>query len=95
MIDLSRERPLSVMQAAHFLNVPPQVIKRWFRAGMESVRIGGRVYTTREAIQRFAEPATADAADVAGRHVQTTLAAAESQWSSAIVAAMNSVPVSS
>jgi hypothetical protein len=61
MIDLSREQPLSIACAAQLLHVPPRIIKKWFSRGLDSVRIGHLVYTTREAIQRFAEPVTPEA----------------------------------
>jgi hypothetical protein len=61
MIDLARERPLSVACAAQLLRVPSRTVKKWFRRGLESVRLGDIVFTTREAIQRFAEPVTLEA----------------------------------
>ncbi len=54
MIDLTKERPLTVKKAAEFLCVHPHSVRRYFKQGLEHVIVGGRIYTTREAIQRFA-----------------------------------------
>ena len=56
MIDLTREQPLSFTAAAELLRVDPAEIETWFRDGLECIRIGSRLFTTREAIQRFAKP---------------------------------------
>jgi hypothetical protein len=56
MIDLKRERPLSVVAAAQHFGVHRRTIEGWFRRGLERVKIGGRVYTSLEAVQRFSEP---------------------------------------
>jgi len=66
-IDLTRERPLSFDQAARFLpdDARPHLSTwwRWWRHGrrgvrLETVVIGGRRFTTAEAVQRFAEALT-------------------------------------
>jgi hypothetical protein len=59
MIDLTREQPLSTPAAAVLLHTDLVGIKRLFDRGLERVKLGGRFYTSREAIQRFAKPAPA------------------------------------
>lgn len=54
MIDISRERPVSVKRAAAFMDVSQRTIERWFSMGLERTKLGGKVYTSRGALQRFA-----------------------------------------
>ena len=63
MIDMSSETLITLPQAAAILPGRPSVatLWRWRLRGvagrrLESVQIGGRVYTSREALQRFAQP---------------------------------------
>ena len=53
MIDLKRERPISVSGVANRFGVHRRTVEGWFRRGLERTKLGGRVYTTLEAIQRF------------------------------------------
>jgi hypothetical protein len=53
MIDMNRERLLSINAAAQHLGVSRQTICNWFRRGLDRAKLGGRVFTSREAIQRF------------------------------------------
>ena len=69
MIDLQSEKILSLTAAAKLLPGRPHVatIYRWFQHGIRGVRletvlIGGKRFTSHEAIQRFAERGTAAAA---------------------------------
>ena len=54
MIDLRRERPMPLNKAARFCSVDRRTIERWISRGLESIKIGGRIYTSRAALQRFA-----------------------------------------
>ena len=54
MIDLRRERPMPLSKAAKFCSVDRRTIERWIAKGLESIKIGGKVYTSRAALQRFA-----------------------------------------
>ena len=74
MIDLTRERPLSIVEAVKHLprqnsgkRVHVATVYRWIAHGisgvkLEAVRIGGRSVTSVEAIQRFADRCTEAAA---------------------------------
>jgi hypothetical protein len=61
VIDLSREQPLSVATAAALLQVDRAVVRKWLRDGLECVKLGCRIYTSREAVGRFARPVVPDA----------------------------------
>lgn len=54
MIDIRKERPLSIKRAAAVLDVDRRTIERWFQQGLDRIKLGGRVYTSREALFRFA-----------------------------------------
>lgn len=54
MIDLTIETPLTIIEVAALFKVHRRTVEAWFSRGLEKARVGGRVYTTREAIQRFA-----------------------------------------
>lgn len=56
MIDLSRETPIGVADVARLFGVHRNTVEDWFDAGLESVKLRGRVFTTREALNRFAKP---------------------------------------
>ena len=67
-IDLHRERLLTLEQAARSLpgNVAPSTLWRWHRHGVKGCRldtilVGGKRFTSAEAIQRFSEAVTAAA----------------------------------
>jgi len=55
MIDFINEKILDVEQADEKFNVSPVTIRRWFRSGLEFAKLGGRIYTSLEAIQRFSK----------------------------------------
>ena len=58
MISLQSEQLLTLAAAARHLPMRPHVstIWRWAATGgLETVRLGGRVYTSAEALDRFAE----------------------------------------
>ncbi len=66
MIDLEREHIMTLAQAAkriptgHERSIHISTLHRWRTRGLrgvrlEAIRLGGRVYTSREALARFAE----------------------------------------
>lgn len=55
LIDLRKERPLSVKRVAAVLDVERRTIERWFSQGLERIKLGGKVYTSREALYRFSK----------------------------------------
>ena len=68
MIDLSNETLLTLAQATKFLGGRPSVatLWRWRTRGvrgrrLESLNLGGKVFTSLEALQRFAEQSDDDA----------------------------------
>ena len=67
MIDLSAERIVSILRAAELLpqrrqgrSIHVSTLYRWIHHGtggvrLESIKVGGALYTSVEALQRFAE----------------------------------------
>lgn len=53
MVDLVSEIPLTVAKAAELMDVHRRTIEAWFAIGLERCKAGRRVYTTRQALQRF------------------------------------------
>jgi hypothetical protein len=79
MIDLQTETVVSLTAAAKSLPGRPHIatVYRWFQHGVRGVRletllVGGKRFTSREALQRFTEQLTAAAAGEAppGRSVK-------------------------
>lgn len=71
MLDLQRERPLTLAEAARTLPgrrgrpVSQAAVYRWCVRGvrgvkLESVRVGGQLFTTAEALARFLEALNSD-----------------------------------
>jgi hypothetical protein len=56
VIDLTRETPLTVADVQAKFKVGRTTVNEWFEAGLESVKVGHRRYTSLEAIQRFSKP---------------------------------------
>lgn len=54
MIDLNRETVVPVKKVAEMFYVHRRTVDGWFDAGLEWIKMRGRVYTTKEALQRFA-----------------------------------------
>lgn len=54
--DLTCETPLQVSDVMKRFSVCRRTVENWFASGLEGMKLGGRVYTTVEAIQRFASP---------------------------------------
>lgn len=53
MIDLTRERPVSIADVALMFGVHRRTVEGWFDVGLERIKVGGRIFTTKEALQRF------------------------------------------
>lgn len=53
VVDFTRETPIDVRTAAVLCMVNPVTIRRWFARGLEFCKLGGKVLTSREAINRF------------------------------------------
>jgi len=58
MVNIIHDRLFTPEQAAAHFGVSRPTIYAWLRRGLESVRMGGRRYTTAEALQRFARQDT-------------------------------------
>jgi hypothetical protein len=56
MIDLINEKPLSLHQVQTMFDVSRPTVVGWMKRGLEHVRIGKRIYTSLEAIQRLSTP---------------------------------------
>lgn len=59
MVAFANEKPLSLKAAADFASVTVKTVRIWSSQGvggrrLETFKLGGKVYTTLEAIQRFA-----------------------------------------
>jgi hypothetical protein len=53
VVDFVREKPIGVGRAAELLEVNPITVRRWFKRGLDHCTLGGKVYTSLEAINRF------------------------------------------
>lgn len=58
-IDLAKETPLRIEQAAELMGVHRRTIENWLSRGLPYIKIGRIRFTTREAIARFAQPSNA------------------------------------
>src|SRR5689334_15786693 len=66
-ISLVNEHPLTVEEVIDTFKVHRNTVGKWFKAGLERVRLRGRVYTTLEALDRFAiQDSEAEAGGVGG-----------------------------
>lgn len=55
MIDLSQETLLPILDVKQFFPVSKPTLRRWTASGkLETIRMGSRVFTSREALQRMA-----------------------------------------
>jgi hypothetical protein len=52
-MDLRNETPATLRAIAAHCGVTARTVDRWTRNGLESVRLGGRVFTTWEALGRY------------------------------------------
>lgn len=55
MIDFTKETPVGVEAVATLFGVTRRTVENWFDYGLERRKVGGKVYTSREALQRFSE----------------------------------------
>lgn len=62
MVDFVRETVIDVDGVAEKFRVTTDTVYRWFKAGLESRKVGGKVYTTLEAIQRWSGQAAVSGA---------------------------------
>ena len=53
MVDFATEQVISPQRLAKKLGLSTDTIRRWFRQGLESRRIGGKRFTSLEALNRF------------------------------------------
>lgn len=65
MARVIQENLLTIRDAARLLRVHSATVRRMIDAGLEATRIGKRIYTSREAIERFSKPVEAKPADKA------------------------------
>ena len=57
MVDIIRNEPLTLKEAARWMKVSTKTIREWRDEGLEMVRVGRKLlYTTRENLQRFCKP---------------------------------------
>lgn len=54
--DITRETPIRVSAVPARLGVCRKTVDNWINRGLEAVHLGGTVFTTLEAINRFAIP---------------------------------------
>ena len=55
MIDFTTETVMGVADVSLLLRVHRRTVEKWFERGLEHVKLGGRVFTSKEALNRFAE----------------------------------------
>lgn len=53
VVDFVREKPIGVGDLANLVKVNPVTIRRWFKRGLDHAKLGGKVVTTLEALNRF------------------------------------------
>ena len=56
MIDLTQETPISISDVAKMFGVSRSTTDAWRKKGLECFRMGGKVFTTKEALNRFQQP---------------------------------------
>lgn len=60
MLDIQKETPVSLFEVAEKFNVTVTTVRKWTnpnkRHHLETAKIGGKRFTTWEAVQRFVEP---------------------------------------
>lgn len=54
MMSFTTETPLALNDAASFMGVHRRTVENWIKRGLECRKVGRLIYTTREAIDRFA-----------------------------------------
>lgn len=53
MVDFAKEQAIGVQRLSKRLGVSTDTIRRWFRQGLEKRKLGGKVFTSLEALNRF------------------------------------------
>lgn len=53
MVDFTREKPIDVQGLAILLSVNQVTVRRWFKRGLDWCKVGGKVVTSLEALNRF------------------------------------------
>lgn len=53
MVDFTREKPIDVAALALMVNVNQVTVRRWFKRGLDFCKLGGKVVTSLEALNRF------------------------------------------
>ena len=61
MIDMTREKLIWARTMAQRLSIDQRTLERRFKDGLESIKIGRRVYTTIEALDRFTQQQNSNA----------------------------------
>lgn len=77
MIDLIHQKPVSLKAAAEYFGVSAKTVRCWSRGvggrRLDTVKVGGLLFTTMEAIQAFAAP-------VGTERITTTLTTLERNY---------------
>jgi transposase-like protein len=55
MVDFAKEQVIGAKRLAKRLDVSQDTLRRWFRQGLDHQKIGAKVFTTLEALNRFAQ----------------------------------------
>src|SRR6185369_1310673 len=55
MVTFAKEQCISPQRLAKRLGVSTDTIRRWFRQGLEKRKVGGKVFTSLEALDRFSD----------------------------------------
>lgn len=58
MVTFAKEQVIGVQRLSKKIGVSPDTIRRWFRQGLEKKKVGGTVFTSLEAIDRFSDERT-------------------------------------
>jgi hypothetical protein len=53
VVDFTREKPIDVAALAVLVDVNPVTVRRWFKRGLDFCKLGGKVVTSLEALNRF------------------------------------------
>jgi hypothetical protein len=53
VVDFAREKVIDVDSVANMLRVNEVTVRRWFKRGLEWCKLGGKVFTSLEALNRF------------------------------------------
>lgn len=56
MVNLAKERLLKVKELTERFRVHRRTVEGWFSRGLECVMVGGLLYTSEEALERFSQP---------------------------------------